>query len=80
MSTGAWLLVAWTVTFAAWLFTHAWLLVAVLRSDRVSRTWRASSVLVPLVAPIAGWRVGMRLSPIAWVLLVVGYVALRTQG
>ncbi len=77
MSSGAWLLVSWTLTFAAWLFAHVVTLVRVLGSKDVPERWKWGSLLPP-VAPFVAWQYGIRIPPVLWMVLAVAYVVLRS--
>ena len=71
-----WLLVAWTVSGGVLLFTHLLMSWRVFAGPLDAR-WRYLGVLVPVFTPIAAWRGGNRLAPIAWLLLLLVYVSLR---
>ena len=72
---GIWLLSA-ALLGAAVLVVHAALFVAVLRAERASTMERWIAILPPAL-PFIGWRVGLRLLPVFWGLLVVAYLILR---
>jgi hypothetical protein len=67
-------LVSLTLTFAAWLVTHLWL---------VKRGWRGThgplrrlGLLLPPAAPIVAWRTEARVLVPLWGALVAAYVLL----
>ncbi len=73
---GAWWLLAWVLTFAAWLLMHLALGASVLASRepmRPSRWW----VLVPPAVPFVAWAHGRRRAVWAWAFLGATYVAMR---
>lgn len=77
--SGAALLIAWIVTFAAWLFVHVVAITRVLRSpllEQRAKWW----VLVPPVTAVVAWRGGARVSAVLWSALAVLYVVLRAMG
>lgn len=76
VSSGAWLLVSWTLTFAAWLLVHLVALVRVLETKEVperSKWWS----LVPPVTPFVAWQHGIRAPAVLWMVLALAYVVLR---
>lgn len=77
--SGASLLIAWIVTFAAWLFVHVVATVHVLGSKALDRRAKLLA-LVPLATPYFAWRGGARVSAVLWVALGVLYGALRAMG
>lgn len=77
MTGRVWLLLAWIVVGAAVLFAHVVVLAQVwLHARKLSWRWKLAA-LVPLVAPVAAWIDGRRAAPLAWVVLVATYIALR---
>jgi len=78
VSTGAWLLVFWTLTFAAWLLMHVIALVRVLSSAEVPERQKWLS-LVPAVTPFVAWQYGHRVSSVLWMAFAVLYVVLRAM-
>jgi hypothetical protein len=74
-SLGLWLLSA-VLVGAAVLVIHAALAVAVLRAERSTAADRVMG-FVPFLAPIAGWRVGLRVLPVLWAVFVTAYLFLR---
>lgn len=72
---GTWLLSA-VILGAALLVVHAAMLVAVLRAERAATLDRVLGLVPPLL-PIVGWRVGLRLLPVFWGVLLVAYLILR---
>ena len=71
-----WLLVAWSLSGAALLFTHLLMAWRVL-SGPLAAKWRYLGCLVPVLTPLVAWRGGNRLGPITWVLLLVIYLSAR---
>src|SRR5687767_14098761 len=59
VSSGAWQLVFWTLTFAAWLFVHVLALVRVLGSKEIPERAKWGSLLPP-VTPFVAWQYGIR--------------------
>ncbi len=76
VSRGAWLLVSWTVTFAAFLLVHCATLVRALRAPAMAPRWKACS-LIPIVTPFVAWRAGSRALPVLWGCLAITYAVLR---
>jgi hypothetical protein len=76
--SATWLLVFWTLTFAAWLLTHIVALVRVLRSTSLEQKWKWWSMF-PLATPWASWKAGARVVAIIWVSLGVLYIVLRAM-
>lgn len=77
--SGASLLIAWIVTFAAWLFVHVIATVRVLRSPSLERRVKWLG-MVPVATPFVAWRGGARVSAVLWIALAVLYVVLRAMG
>lgn len=69
------LLAAAVLLFAAFLVAHVALLVTIVRSE-VRRHWKWLA-LVPPLTPVAGWLAKKRAATLTWVVLLVGYGALR---
>ncbi len=76
MSSGAWQLVVWTLTLAAWLFVHVVALVQVISSKAVAPKWKWGS-LFPPATPFIAWEHGFRVSSVLWIVLALLYVTLR---
>ena len=73
------LLLGLTLLGAAVPVAHLALLVATFRAEKVSSTERWLSLVPPLL-PVIAFRAGLRIGALAWLVLVVGYVALRFLG
>ncbi len=69
------LLAAVVLLFATFLVTHAALFVMIVRSE-VARHWKWLALIPPLT-PVAGWLAKKRAATLTWVVLLVGYGALR---
>lgn len=76
MTWRTWLLLSWIVVGAAILVVHVAVLRQALNAASIPRRRRLWA-FVPIVAPLMAWVDGRRVGPIAWVVLVVGYVVLR---
>ena len=70
---------ALTVTAAAWLVSHAVVLVQLARRGGLwpPTTWWA---LIPVVTPVALYRRGGRVAPLLWAGLLVAYGALQVAA
>lgn len=78
LTTGL-LLLSLTLLGAACLVAHVALLVAVWRAEKVPSLERWLALIPPLL-PIIAFRGGLWIGGVAWLVLVVGYVALRFVG
>ena len=76
MSSRTWLLLSWIVVGAAVVVVHAVVLRQALNASSIPRRRRLWA-FVPIVAPIMAWVDGRRAGPVAWMILVTGYVVLR---
>lgn len=72
---GTWLLSV-VVLGAVILVVHAALLLAVWRAERSDGLHRALAIVPPFL-PFVALRLGLRLLPLIWVLLVCAYLILR---
>jgi hypothetical protein len=73
------MLLALTLTFAAWLMVHAALLVRVTRTKNAALGLRALA-WVPVLTPIVGWRVGAKAWSVVWLVVGLAYAVLRGVG
>lgn len=78
MPSATWLLLFWTLTFAAWLFVHVITILRVARSERLEAKWKWLA-LVPPITAWSAWKAGLRVTSVAWASLAVLYVVLRTM-
>lgn len=69
------LLAAVVLLFAAFLVAHVALLATIVRSE-VARHWKWLALIPPLT-PVAGWLAKKRAATLTWIVLLVGYGALR---
>lgn len=70
------MLVLWTASGAALLFTHLVMAWRVL-SGPLAAQWRYLGFLIPILTPIVAWRGGNRLGPITWLMFLAMYISAR---
>ena len=71
------LLLALICIGAGWGFLHVLLWLRVLRSPALP-TWLRALALIPPLLPIEAWQIGARIGALAWTLLTLAYLALRS--
>lgn len=76
MSAALILYLALTATLAAWILTHAALVIGVL-SRRGLRPGRRALALLPPATPVLAWQGGVRLGVVLWGALMAIYLGLQ---
>lgn len=72
--------VAAVVTGAVLVIAHLSLVLTVVRDRKLVIAWKVGALLVPPVAPIAGWKAHHRRSTAVWCLCVAAYALARWIG